>query len=105
MFDTKKPLRIESNALDLAIGACLTQEHKGKQHPVAYISRKLSPAEQNYDIYDKELLAIVAALETWRVYAEGSPGLTIYIDHKNLLYFTTTKQLNRRQVRWSELLG
>ena len=105
MFDTKKLLRIESDASDLAIGACLTQEHEGKQHPVVYMLRKLSPAEQNYDIYDKELLAIVAALETWRVYAEGSPGLTIYIDHKNLLHFTTTKQLNRRQVRWSELLG
>ena len=91
MFDTKKPSRIKSNALDLAIGTCLTQEYEGKQHPVAYISRKLSPAEQNYDIYNKELLAIVAALETWRVYAEGSPGLTIYIDYKNLLHFIIIK--------------
>ena len=64
MFDTKKPSRIKSNASDLAIGTYLIQEHEGKQHPVAYISRKLSPAEQNYDIYNKELLAIVAALET-----------------------------------------
>ena len=38
------------------------------------------------------------------MYAEGAPELTIYTDHKNLLHFTTTKQLNRRQVRWSELL-
>ncbi len=74
-------------------------------HPVAYYSRKLSPAEQNYDIHDKELLAIVAALEAWRVYIEGAPGLTILTDHKNLLHFTTTKELNRRQVRWSEKLG
>ena len=105
MFDIKKPSRIKNNASDLAIGACLTQEHEGKQHPVVYILRKLSPAERNYDIHNKELLAIVAALETWRVYTEGSPGLTIYTDHKNLLHFITTKQLNRRQVRWSELLG
>ena len=91
MFDTKKPSRIKSDALDLAIGACLTQEHEGKQHPVAYMLRKLSLAEQNYDIYDKELLAIVAALETWRVYTEGSPGLTIYIDYKNLLHFIIIK--------------
>ena len=105
MFDTKKPSRIETDASDLAIGACLTQEYEGKWHPVVYMSRKLSPAEQNYDIHDKELLAIVAALETWRVYAEGSPDLTIFTDHKNLLHFTTTKKLNRRQVRWSELLG
>ena len=49
-------------------------------------------------------MAIVASLKTWRVYAEKASELTIYIDHKNLLHFTTTKQLNRRQVRWSELL-
>ena len=99
MFDTKKSSRIETDASDLAIGACLTQEHEGKWHPVAYMSRKLSPAEQNYDIHNKELLAIVAALETWRVYAKGLPDLTIFTDHKNLLHFIKTKQLNRRQVR------
>ena len=64
MFDTKKLLRIKSDASDLAIGVYLIQEYEGKQHPVVYILRKLSPAEQNYDIYNKELLAIVAALET-----------------------------------------
>ena len=61
--------------------------------------RKLSLVEQNYDIYNKELLAIVAALETWRVYAEGLPDITIFTDYKNLLHFTIIKQLNRRQVR------
>ena len=82
-----------------------SQEHDGKRHPVAYYSRKMTPAEQNYEIYDKELLAIVAALRHWRVYCEGATGLTIYTDHKNLQYFTTTKDLSRRQCRWSELLG
>ena len=90
---------METDALDLAIGACWIQKHNSRWHPVAYISRKLSPAEQNYDIYNKELLAIVAALETWRVYAEGLPNLTIFTDYKNLLHFTIIKQLNRRQVR------
>ncbi len=65
----------------------------------------MSLAEQNYEIYDKELLAIVAALRHWRIYCEGATGLTIYSDHKNLQYFTTTKELSRRQCRWSELLG
>ena len=105
MFDTELPIQIETDASDRAIGACLTQEYDGKRHPIAYHSRKMSPAEQNYDIHDKELLAIVVALQQWRVYAEGAPGLTIFTDHKNLLHFTTTKELNRRQVRWSELLG
>ena len=105
MFDSKKPIQIETDASDRAVGACLTQEHDSKRLPIAYYSRKLSPAEQNYDIHDKELLAVVAALYQWRVYCEGAPGLTIYTDHKNLLHFTTTKILNRRQTRWSELLG
>ena len=65
----------------------------------------MSPAEQIYEIYDKELLAIVAALRHWRIYCEGATGLTIYSDHKNLQYFTTTKDLSRRQRRWSQLLG
>jgi hypothetical protein len=105
MFDPKKPLILETDASDYAIGACATQEHDGKRHPIAYYSRKMSPAEQNYDIHDKELLAIVSALQHWRIYCEGAPKLTIYTDHKNLLYFTTTKVLNGRQTRWSELLG
>ena len=105
MFDGTKPIQIETDASDRAVGACLTQEYDGKRCPIAYYSRKLSPTEENYDIHDKELLAVVAALTHWRVYCEGAPGLTVFTDHKNLLYFTTTKQLNRRQTRWSELLG
>ncbi|KAI6789405.1 hypothetical protein KC331_g215 [Hortaea werneckii] len=105
IFDPKLPIQVETDASDMAIGACLTQENDGQRHPLAYYSRKMAPAELNYDIHDKELLAIVAALMHWRVYAEGAPGLIILSDHKNLTHFTTTKQLTRRQVRWSELLG
>ena len=104
MFNSKKSIRIETNALNLVIDACLNQENEGKQHFVAYFSRKLSPTRQNYDIHDKELFAIIASLKTWRVYVEEALELTIYIDHKNLLQFTITKHLNRRQVRWSKLL-
>ena len=43
-------------------------------------------------------------MQHWRIYYEGVLKLTIYTDHKNLLYFTTTKVLNLRQTRWSELL-
>jgi hypothetical protein len=105
IFDPKLPIQIETDASDMAIGACLTQEHNKQRHPLAYYSRKMTPAELNYDIHDKDLLAIVASLQYWRVYTEGAPGLIILSDHKNLTYFTITKQLTRRQVRWSELLG
>lgn len=104
-FESNKPLRMETDASDLALGACITQERDGQWHPIAYYSRKFSGPEERYDVHDKELLAIVSALEHWRVYAESCSDLTIYTDHKNLVHFTTTKVLNRRQVRWSELLG
>ena len=62
MFDPKKPIQVEIDASDRAIGACLTQEIGDKRHPIAYFSRKMTLAEQNYEIYNKELLTIVAVL-------------------------------------------
>ena len=57
-------------------------------------------AELNYDVHDKELLAIVEAFLYWRAYLKGSKHLVqVYIDYKNLIYFTTIKKLTRRQVR------
>ena len=63
IFDSQLLIQIETDASDLDIGACLTQEHKGQQHPIAYYSPKMSPTEENYDIHNKELLGIVAALQ------------------------------------------
>ena len=66
----------------------------------------MSPAEENYDIYDKELLSIILAFQDSRVYLEESPHqIRVISDHKNLEQFLTTKQLNRRQAQWSELLS
>src|SRR3989440_492878 len=106
-FDPSKPITIETDVSDKALRVCLSQpDNKGKLQPVAFHLRKFTPAELNYDIYDKELLAIVDAFQTWRVYLEGAEHqVMVYSDHKNLLAFTTTKMLNRRQTRWSELLS
>ena len=69
-------------------------------HPVAYRSRKFSGPELNYDVHNKELLAIVNAFEEWKAYLEGSKyPVDVYLDQKNLLYFTTTEKLNRQQVQ------
>jgi len=77
-----------------------------KWHPVAFLSKSLSPVEQNYEIHDKEMLAIVRALEEWRHFVEGTEHrCEIWTDHKNLQYFMTAKKLNRRQARWSLLLA
>ena len=62
----------------------------------------LSPLEQNYEIHDKEMLAIIRALEEWRHFLEGTPcQFEIWTDHKNLEYFHTSKKLNQRQAQWS----
>lgn len=107
IFDPEREAVLETDASDYAIGACLTQKGAdGNQRPIAYYSRKMTGPELNYDIHDKELLAVVEAFQHWRVYLEGAKfPVQVYTDHKNLLYWTTTKQLNRRQVRWSEVLA
>jgi hypothetical protein len=73
MPDTQKPMRLECNASDFATGAVLSQkESDNKYHPVVYLSKSLTEPEHNYDIYDKELLAIIKALDAWRHYLEGA---------------------------------
>jgi len=61
----------------------------------------MQPAEQNYEIYDKELLAIVEALTKWRQYLlDTLETFKIWMDHEILKYFQEPHKLNRRQVRW-----
>ena len=100
-FDPNKEIIVETDASDFAIGAILSQEHDGHLHPVAFMSRKMNEYEINYEIYDKEMLAIVAAFKDWRHYLEGSMHpIKVYTDHKNLEYFETKQLiLNRRQAR------
>ncbi|KAJ1587450.1 hypothetical protein NDA15_005679 [Ustilago hordei] len=57
-FDYHLPTRLETDASDFAIAGVLKQEHEGRWHPVAFYSRKMSSAEKNYEIHDKELLAV-----------------------------------------------
>ena len=77
-----------------------------KWHPVTFLSKSLSPVEWNYEIHDKEMLAIVRALEEWRHFLEGTEHqFEIWTDHKNLEYFMSAKKLNWRQARWSLLLA
>lgn len=104
-FRSGEPLRFETDASDLALGACASQEREGKWHPIAYYSRKFSGPEERYDVHDKELLAVIEALRHWRIYAESCSDLVIFTDHKNLLTFTTTKALQRRHTRWCEEIG
>jgi hypothetical protein len=80
---------------DYATGAILEQKDTlGRSHPIAYFSKSLQLAEQNYEIHNKELLAIIHALKHFRHYIQGSPHMTkILSDHANLKYFTTKQTL------------
>jgi hypothetical protein len=106
-FDWDKPAILETDASDYVCAGVLSQDDdEATLHPVAFYSRKMTPAECNYEIYDKELLAIVRCLEEWSSELEMSQErIRILTDHRNLEYFMTTKKLNRRQARWSEFLS
>lgn len=106
-YDPKRRTVLEADASNWASGGVLSQfDSKGELHPVAFFSAKHSPTECNYEIYDKELLAIVKAFEEWRPELQGTEEpVEVITDHKNLEHFTTTKLLNQRQVRWSEFLS
>lgn len=70
-------------------------------HPCAFLSRRLSRAERNYDVGNRELLAVKVALEEWRHWLEGAAlPFTVWTDHKNLDYIRQAKRLNSRQARW-----
>ncbi|RXW20770.1 hypothetical protein EST38_g5090 [Candolleomyces aberdarensis] len=102
MPDPNRPFQVESDASLYASGAVLTQmDANGKRHPVFFLSQTFTQTEQNYQIYDRELLGIMRALREWRHYLQGSPHpIMIYTDHLNLLYFKSPQKLNDRQRRW-----
>ncbi|UTT90614.1 hypothetical protein NDA17_003064 [Ustilago hordei] len=105
-FDYHLPTRLETDASDFAIAGVLKQEHEGRWHPVAFYSRKMSSAEKNYEIHDKELLAVVACLTQWRHMLAGLPNqLVILTDHEALKYFKSQRRITGRQARWAILLA
>ena len=91
----KGKFRVEVNISGHAIGGVLSQEQENKQKPVAFLSRTMSSAERNYKIYDKELLAIVEALDKWRQYLlDMVEKFKVWTDHENLKYFKEPHKLN-----------
>ena len=107
LWDNELDTVVEADCSGYAMGACLSQiDRQGRLRPVAYFSKKLSPAECNYEIHDKELLAIVRAMEEWRGELTGLVNrFTVLSDHKNLQHFMTARKLTERQVRWSQVLS
>jgi hypothetical protein len=105
--DPSKMFYLQTDASSTGAGAVLTQEVEGskKRKPVTYFSCTFSPAEANYDIYEKEFLAIIKAIENWRAHLIWmEKPFIIETDHKNLTYWKEPKKLTGRTARWHEKL-
>ena len=100
-------LIVETDASDYALTAIFSIINKDNEvHPVAFHSRTFAVVKLNYNTHDKELLAIFEAFKIWWHYLEGPAyPINVVTDHKNLEYFSTTKVLTQRQVRWSKYLS
>jgi hypothetical protein len=94
-FDPQLPIIITTDASGYAIGAVISQVENSEERPAAFESRKLSKAEQNYPVFEQELLSIVHAIRTWRCYVEGV-NFTVQTDHASLAYLMHQKRLTRR---------
>ncbi|MBW0568138.1 hypothetical protein O181_107853, partial [Austropuccinia psidii MF-1] len=105
-FNPSLPTIVETNASDYALGAVLSQVSDSGKHPIAFNSRKLIPAELNYEIHDKELLGIVWALKRLRAFLLSlSSPFEVLTNHSSLQYFMTSKVLTRHQAHWAEFLS
>ncbi|KIK13406.1 hypothetical protein PISMIDRAFT_18022 [Pisolithus microcarpus 441] len=95
------------DASDFAMGAVLSVEAlDGLWHPVAYYSHSMTPHEGNYQVFNKEMLTIICALETWHHYLEATPyEFEIWMDHSNLQYFKMAQNLDCRQACWAQYLS
>jgi hypothetical protein len=109
--DFEKKFYLQTDASAYSVGAILSQQgrspfyaHKNskpKNHPIVYYSVMFTPTERNYDIYKRELLAIMKSLAHWRPYLGWTKEpFTIFTNHANLQYWKAPQNLNRRTARW-----
>ena len=99
-WDSDSPIIVGTDASDYALAAILSTYKEGEIYPIMFHSWAFSPTELNYDIHDKELLAIFEAFKKWQYYLEGTPiSVEIFTDHKNLIYFCESKSLSCQQTR------
>jgi hypothetical protein len=105
--DHSKPIEAHTDASDGAIAGCVSERApNGTLRPLGFYSKKLNPAERNYTVHDKELLAIVKTFEAFRHWLHGTKEpVKVWSDHAALKHFLTTTKLTQRHARWAEKLG
>jgi hypothetical protein len=105
-FDSERETIVETDASGMSSGGTLSQfGEDGVLRTVGYFSAKHTPAECNYDVHDKELLAVIKCLQEWDAELRAVRGFTVHTDHKNLEYFGKARQLQERHFRWREILS
>ena len=108
-YDVSKPIKLYCDALLYGVGACLMHVISGKEHPVAYASRTLTPAERSYTQLEREALAIVFGIKKFNQYLFGRQ-LTLVTDHQLLCKLFGHQEGVRpmvaaRMQRWSVILS
>ncbi|KAG3011197.1 hypothetical protein PC119_g13289 [Phytophthora cactorum] len=99
--DQDRPFHVVCDASDFAIGCALMQhDQEGHDRGVYYQSRQLKPAERNYRVHDKDLLAIKYALTKFRVYLLGSGPFVVNTDHASLRTAVKSPHISQRMARW-----
>ncbi|MBW0540969.1 hypothetical protein O181_080684 [Austropuccinia psidii MF-1] len=102
-FNPSVPTIVETDASDYALGALLSQVNDSGKHPIAFDSRKILPAELNYEIHVKELHGIVWACKCWRSFLIClSNPLEVLTDHSSLQFCMSSKVLTCHQAHWAE---
>jgi hypothetical protein len=105
-FDPDRETVLETDASGYVVAGCLSQyDDQAVLRPVAYFSKKMDQHQVNYEIHDKELLAVVLCLKEWDAELRSVKSFKVITDHKNLEYFTKPRLLGERQMRWALLLG
>jgi hypothetical protein len=95
---------IQTDASNYGAGAVLKQEHEGEQMPISYFSRRFSKSERNYSVSDRELYAIVLAIEYFRQFLYGRYS-NVITNHKPLQYLLTAQEISSKLMRWSNRLN
>ncbi|KAG2782475.1 hypothetical protein Pcac1_g7555 [Phytophthora cactorum] len=104
--DQDRPFHVVCDASDIAIGCALMQhDHEGRDRVVYYRSRQLKPAERNYPVHDKELLAMKYALAKFRVYLLGSGPFVVYTDHGSRQTAVKSPHISQQMARWLSLFA
>jgi hypothetical protein len=100
--DRTKPFTLQVETSAFATGAILTQlDSRGKPCAISFHSKTFSNTERNYDIHDRELLAVIHGLEAWRhLLADSAHPVTVLTNHKNLEYYSTPQHVNRHVARY-----